>query len=153
MAGCLLEGRIAILTDGTPFALVAPIGFSLLLTTSEDYYERYFIASFIRLMRITSFFISLFLPSLYIAITTFHQELLPTPLILSIAAQREGIPFPALVEALLLEGAFEVLREAGLRLPKTIGPAVTIVGVLVIGQTAGLRFGEPTPCWSNWPRP
>lgn len=134
--GSLLEGRVAIIADGTPFVLVVPATLAMFLRSVEDYYERPFIASFLGLIRFASFFISLTLPALYIAITTFHQELLPTPLILSIAAQREGIPFPALVEALLLEFAFDVLREAGIRLPKVIGTTISIVGILVIGQAA-----------------
>lgn len=136
VVGCLLEGRVAILTDGTPFALIVPVGLTMFITATEDYYERYFIGSFLGLTRFASFFIALILPSLYIAVTTFHQELLPTPLILSIAAQREGVPFPAFIEALLLELSFDVLREAGVRLPRLVGPTISIVGVLVIGQAA-----------------
>lgn len=136
VAAALLEGQIAILTDGTPFALLAPVTFIQFLTSVEDYYERYFMGSFLRLLRVTMFFISLLFPSLYVAVTTFHQELLPTPLVLSIASQREGVPFPAFFEALMLELSFEILREAGLRLPRLIGPAVSIVGVLIIGQAA-----------------
>lgn len=132
----LLEGRVAILVDGSPFALIAPVVFFQLLMAAEDYYERWVIGSFVRMLRITMFFLSLFLPSLYVAVTTFHQELLPTSLVLSIAAQREGVPFPAFVEALGMEIAFEMLREAGLRLPRTVGQAVSIVGALVIGEAA-----------------
>lgn len=76
------------------------------------------------------------LPALYIAVTTFHQEMLPTTLLISLAAQREGVPFPALAEALLMELTFDVLREAGVRMPRTIGPAISIVGALVLGQAA-----------------
>lgn len=136
VASSLLEGQVAILVDGSPFALIAPVVFFQLLLAAEDYYERWIIGSFIRLLRMTMFFISLFLPSLYVAVTTFHQEFLPTPLVLSIAAQREGVPFPAFVEAVGMEIAFEMLREAGLRLPRTIGQAVSIVGALVIGEAA-----------------
>ncbi len=132
----LLEGKVAILTSGTPFVLLVPSFLPEFLTTPEDYYERYFIGSFVRLIRYMAFAISLIFPSLYVAIITFHQEMLPTPLILSIASQREGVPFPTFVEAFLLELAFELLREAGLRLPKIIGQAVTIVGVIIIGQAA-----------------
>ncbi|NMB41432.1 MAG: spore germination protein [Firmicutes bacterium] len=136
VTACLLEGKVAILTDGTPFVLLVPAFFTEFLTTPEDYYERYFIGSFIRLIRYAAFTISLVLPSIYVAIITFHQEMLPTPLILSIASQREGVPFPTFVEALLLELTFEILREAGLRLPRVIGQAVSIVGVIIIGQAA-----------------
>jgi spore germination protein KA len=135
-AAGLLEGQIVIIVDGTPFALIAPVTFYKFLQSSEDYYQRYDIASFVRLIRYASFFISMLLPSLYIAITTFHQEMLPTTLLISLAAQREGVPFPALVEAFLMEITFEVLREAGVRMPRVVGPAISIVGALVLGQAA-----------------
>lgn len=136
VAGALFQGRIAILTDGTPFVLVVPVTFLMFLTSTEDYYERFFIASAVRLLRFVSFFIAFFLPALYVAITTFHQEMLPTRLVLAIAAQREGVPFPAVFEALLMEVAFEILREAAVRLPKIYGPAISIVGVLILGEAA-----------------
>lgn len=135
-AAGLLEGQIVIMVDGTPFALIAPVTFFKFLQSSEDYYQRYDIASFVRLIRYASFFVSMLLPSLYIAITTFHQEMLPTTLLISLAAQREGVPFPALVEAFLMEITFEVLREAGVRMPRVVGPAISIVGALVLGQAA-----------------
>lgn len=135
-AAGLLEGQIVIIVDGTPFALIAPVTFYKFLQSSEDYYQRYDIASFVRLIRYASFFISMLLPSLYIAITTFHQEMLPTTLLITLAAQREGVPFPALVEAFLMEITFEVLREAGVRMPRVVGPAISIVGALVLGQAA-----------------
>ncbi len=140
VTGNLLEGRFAIITEGSPFALIAPATFSMFLTAPEDYFERFFAGSIIRLLRYMAFFISLTLPALYVAITTFHQELLPTPLILSIAAQRDLIPFPAVVEAALMEIVFELLREAGIRLPLVLGQAVSIIGALVIGEAA-LRAG------------
>lgn len=144
VAGALTDGRVAILTDGTPFVLIVPATFTMFLTSSEDYYERYFAGSAIRLLRIAAFFISLTLPALYVAVTTFHQEMLPTPLVLSIAAQREGIPFPAVVEALLMEFVFETLREAGIRLPRVVGQAVSIIGALVVGDAA-IRAGLASP--------
>lgn len=135
-AASLLEGKFAILTDGTPFVLIAPCTFFQLMQASEDYYERFFITNFIRWIRYLFLFIALFLPALYIATTTYHQDMLPSTLVLSIAAARESIPFPALVEALIMEISFEALREAGIRLPKTVGQAVSILGALVIGQAA-----------------
>lgn len=144
VAGALTDGRVAILTDGTPFVLIVPATFTMFLTSSEDYYERYFAGSAIRLLRIAAFFISLTLPALYVAVTTFHQEMLPTPLVLGIAAQREGIPFPAVVEALLMEFVFETLREAGIRLPRVVGQAVSIIGALVVGDAA-IRAGLASP--------
>lgn len=136
LAGGILEGQIGIIIDGTPFALLAPSTFFNFFQSSEDYYQRYDISSFLRLIRYSAFFVSMLLPALYIAVTTFHQEMLPTTLLVSLAAQREGVPFPALVEALIMELTFDVLREAGVRMPRAIGPAISIVGALVLGQAA-----------------
>ena len=132
----LLEGRAVILIEGTPFCLIAPITFFSLLQSHEDYYQRFMIGSIIRWLRYLFLGISLLLPSLYVAVLTFHQEMVPAQLLLSMAASREAVPFPAIVEAMLMEIAFEALREAGVRLPKQIGSAVSIVGALVIGQAA-----------------
>jgi len=136
VAAELLEGKVAILVDGTPFVLIVPAILVSFFHSAEDYYHPAGISSLVRLLRYVGSFIALLGPSLYVAITTFHQEMLPTPLLISLASQREGIPFPAFVEAVLMEVAFEILREAGLRMPRTIGPAVSIVGTLVIGQAA-----------------
>ncbi|RJX37318.1 spore germination protein [Paenibacillus pinisoli] len=136
VAAELLEGKIAILVDGTPMVLIVPALFVSFLHAAEDYYHRFDISTLIRILRYIGVFIALFGPSLYVAITTYHQEMLPTQLLYSLAAQREGIPFPAFIEAIMMEVAFEILREAGLRMPRTIGPAVSIVGTLVIGQAA-----------------
>ncbi|WP_179281094.1 spore germination protein [Paenibacillus sp. XY044] len=136
IAGAILEGKVAILVDGSPFVLIAPITIFKLFQSSEDYYQAFDIATFLRLMRIIAFVFSMLLPSLYIAITTFHQQILPTTLLISLAAQREGVPFPAFVEALAMEITFEVLREAGVRMPRAIGSAISIVGALVLGQAA-----------------
>ncbi|RAV06484.1 spore germination protein [Paenibacillus sp. YN15] len=134
--GALLEGKVAIIVDGTPFVLIAPAPFTRYFQSSEDYYQRADISSFLRIIRFVAFFLSMLLPALYISITTFHQEMLPTPLLISLAAQREGVPFPAFIEAILMELTFEVLREAGVRMPRAIGPAISIVGALVLGQAA-----------------
>ncbi|GGJ60185.1 spore germination protein KA [Anoxybacillus voinovskiensis] len=136
VAANLLEGRVAILQDGTPFALIVPASFYSLLQSSEDYYQRHAISTMIRWLRYLFLLVSLLLPSLYVAVLTFHQEMVPTTLLLTMAASRELIPFPALVEALIMEIVFEALREAGVRLPKQAGAAVSIVGALVIGQAA-----------------
>jgi spore germination protein len=135
-AAALLEGRFAIFVDGTPFVLIGPVTFWQFMQASEDYYERYFVGNLIRWLRMFFIAVALFLPALYVAVTTYHQDMLPTNLLLSIAAARESIPFPALVEALMMEISFEALREAGIRLPKTVGQAVSILGALVIGQAA-----------------
>ncbi|MEW9673046.1 spore germination protein [Ammoniphilus sp. 3BR4] len=132
----LLEGKVVILVDGTPFALVAPTTLYSLLQSSEDYYQRFIISTAIRWLRFVFVVISLLLPSLYVAVLTFHHEMIPTTLFLSMASSREQVPFPALIEALIMEITFEALREAGIRLPKQVGSAVSIVGALVIGQSA-----------------
>ncbi|UUZ84898.1 spore germination protein [Paenibacillus sp. P26] len=132
----LMEGRVAILTDGTPIALVAPATFQMFMNAPDDYYERWSPGSLIRLLRYIAGFIALFLPSIYIALISYNHGLIPTKLVISIAAGREGVPFPSLIEAPLMEITIEILREAGLRSPKPIGQAVSIVGGLVIGQAA-----------------
>ncbi|MCY9665775.1 spore germination protein [Paenibacillus alginolyticus] len=136
IAGGLLEGRVAILVDGTPFVLLVPAIFTQYFQSAEDYYQRADIGSLLRILRYISFFVALLGPSLYVAVTTFHQEMLPTQLLISLASQREGVPFPTLIEAMLMEITFEILREAGIRMPRAVGQSVSIVGALVIGQAA-----------------
>lgn len=136
IAAELLEGKVAILVDGTPIVLIVPALFISFFHSAEDYYQRADISSLIRFLRFVGIFIALLGPSLYIAITTFHQEVLPTQLLISLAAQREGVPLPAFIEALMMELTFEILREAGIRMPRPVGQAVSIVGTLVIGQAA-----------------
>ena len=136
IAGNLLEGKIAIFINGTPFVLLVPALFINFFHSVEDYYERFDIATAIRFLRIAIFSISLVGPAIYIAATTSHQEMIPTKLVIIIAAQRETVPFPAIIEALIMEITFEILREAGLRMPKAIGSTISIVGALVIGQAA-----------------
>lgn len=135
-AAQVLEGRILILVDGSPFALAVPVVFGQFLQASEDYYERSWVSSTIRLLRYLAMLMTILLPAFYIAVVTFHQGMLPTSLLETISFAREGIPFPAFVEALLMEISFELLREAGVRLPKPVGQAVSIVGALVIGEAA-----------------
>lgn len=132
----LLEGGVAIMVDGSPMALLAPISFPQFFISPEDYYQNFVAGSIYRILRFMAFFIALTLPSLYVAIISFHHEIIPTNLYLAIASTREGVPFPAVIEAFLLEMTFELLREAGLRLPRAIGPAVSIVGALIIGEAA-----------------
>lgn len=134
--GSLLEGRIIIMVDGTPFVLIVPALFIEFFQSSEDYYQRADISTLLRLLRFLCLFLALLTPSAYIAVTTFHQEMLPTRLLISLAAQREGVPFPAIVEAIMMEITFEILREAGVRMPRAVGPAISIVGALVLGQAA-----------------
>lgn len=132
----LLDGKIIVLVEGTGSILICPGLFTEMYQSSEDFYQRSIIASLIRIMRIIAFFIALSLPSIYIALTTFHPELIPTVLLLAIMNAREGIPFPAFFEAAIMEFFFELLREAGARLPRQIGATISIVGALVIGEAA-----------------
>jgi hypothetical protein len=130
----LAEGRIAILVDGSPNALIVPVTLSDFLASAEDHYSSFYYSTFFRILRYFAFAVALLGPSLYIAITTFHQEMIPLPLLVTIARSRAEVPFPAIVEALFMELIFELLREAGIRLPQPVGPAISIVGGLVIGQ-------------------
>ncbi len=133
-AAALSEGRFAILIDGNPFVMIAPTTFSFLFTAAEDYYDRGYFTGFIRMLRYFAFFISLLGPSAYIAITTYHPEMIPTNLLISILNARADVPFPAFVEAVLMEVIFEIVRESGIRMPARISNALSIVGALVIGQ-------------------
>jgi len=132
----LLDGKIIVLVSGTPSVLICPGLFVELFQTSEDYYNRTVYSTFIRLMRIVSFVFAVSLPSIYIALSTFHTELIPTILLEAIINAREKIPFPTFVEALIMEFLFEMLREAGIRLPRPVGSTVSIVGALIIGEAA-----------------
>ncbi len=132
----LLEGRVAILVDGTPVALTVPYLFVEGFQAAEDYYSRPYYTSLVRLIRFTSFWISIFLPAFYVATQNFHKEMLPTELLASIAAAREGVPFPLIMELTMMLIVFEILREAGVRMPRAIGQAVSIVGALILGEAA-----------------
>lgn len=136
VAAALAEGKVVIMVEGTPFALITPTTFMSFFQAAEDYYHHFDISTFTRFIRILAFFLSISLSAIYIAVTTFHHELIPTNLLVSLAAQREGVPFPAFVEALIMEVIFEILREAGIRMPRPIGSAVSIVGAIVIGESA-----------------
>ncbi|MFD0692867.1 spore germination protein [Paenibacillus sp. GCM10027628] len=136
VSGAILQGRIAILVAGDPFALILPITFSSSLQSPEDYYQHWLISTLTRILRLLAAFIATFLPALYIALLEFHHGMIPSKLAFSIAGAREGVPFPAVVEAFVMEVTLEMLREAGLRLPKPIGQTIGIVGGLVIGEAA-----------------
>ncbi len=132
----LNEGHIVLLMDNSPACLVVPITFWGLFHTAEDYYHRWAFGNFIRLIRLVSLFIALLVPSLYIAISNYHIEMFPTDLLLAIAATRERVPFPAIIEVIMMEISFELIREAGIRIPTPIGPTIGIVGALILGQAA-----------------
>lgn len=136
VASLLAEGKVAILVNHNPFVLVVPATFFDFLHSPEDYYVRYPYGVWMRLLRVAAIFLALLLPAFYIAIATFHQEMIPTDLLLAIAASRERVPFPTIVEILLMELSFELIREAGVRVPGVVGPTIGIVGTLIIGQAA-----------------
>lgn len=130
----LFEGRVAILVAGSPNALIVPAVLTDFMHTTEDLYNRYPYSLFVRIFRIPAMFLATLLPGLYIAIVLFHQEMIPTALLFSIASAREKVPFPLLLELLIMELAFEIIREASLRTPAPIGPTLGIVGTLILGQ-------------------
>lgn len=135
-ASVLLEGRVVIVIDNTPFVVIAPATLNVFFQAAEDYYDRWEIMSFIRLIRYCAGFLAVALPGLYIALTVFHPSMLPTNLALKIAETRQNIPFPAVGEILIMELAFELLREAGIRLPSPVSSTIGIVGGIIIGQAA-----------------
>ncbi|HBK86359.1 MAG TPA: spore germination protein [Firmicutes bacterium] len=136
VAAAILEGRVAIVSDGSPNALIAPATLTNFLPAPEDYYERWLLMTAIRIVRTASLLNSILLPSLYIAFLNFHQEIIPSRLVLAIAGARAGVPFSAVVEAFIMEFTFELLREAGIRLPAPIASTIGIVGGIIIGQAA-----------------
>ncbi|MCX8131316.1 MAG: spore germination protein [Clostridia bacterium] len=136
IAAKLLEGRIALFVDGSPFVLTVPYILAETTQSNEDYYNNFIFSSINRLFRTSSAILSLIIPSAYLAIVTFHQEMLPTHLLLSIAASRQGVPFPTALSMFIMLLVFDVLREAGTRMPSPIGQAINIVGTLVLGQAA-----------------
>ena len=135
-ASGILEGRIAIVVDNSPGVLLVPVTLHCFFQASDDYYNRFYVASFERFLRYMAALIAIGLPGLYIAIFNFHTEVLPTSLVLSFASARLGVPFPVVVELLLMELAFEMLREAGVRMPGQMGNTIGVVGGLIVGQTA-----------------
>ena len=140
----LLKGKIGIILDGSPFALLMPITIGDSLKSIEDYNQRWVISTLLRILRYISFYLTLFLPALYVALVSYHPELIPKQLLFSIAASREGVPFPSLIEALMIALFYEILQEAGTRLPRKIGQTIGIVGGIVIGEIA-VQAGIVTP--------
>ncbi len=144
VASYLLEGGVAILMDGTSFALAGPTTFISLMQSASDYYQRWSVGTFVRYLRWLGMLLAMVTPSVYVSLLTFHHELIPPRLLFTVVSGREGVPFPPVLEALAMELAFEILREAGLRMPRQIGPAFSIAGVLVIGDAA-VRAGLVSP--------
>ena len=132
----LLEGRVIIIVNGSPYVLVAPGVFVDFLASPEDLNLKYQFSNLEKIIRLLAIFLSLLLPGIYIAVTNYHQELIPTELLFTIAAARESVPFPTFVEILLMEVSFELIREAGLRVPTPLGSTIGIVGALILGEAA-----------------
>lgn len=132
----LFEGRVVVLINGNPYSLIMPATFIDFMSSPEDTNLNFYFANFLKIIRILALIITLLFPATYIAIIDFHQELIPTELLFAILASRENVPFPVIFELLVMEISFELIREAGLRVPSPIGPTIGIVGALVLGQAA-----------------
>jgi spore germination protein KA len=136
VASFLIEGHVALIMDGSPSVVIVPITFWSIFHNPEDQYQRWAYGNFIRIIRLMCVFIALLTPGLFTAVTMYHIDMIPTDLVLAIASSREKLPFPALMEVIIMEIAFEILREAGVRIPTPIGPTIGIVGALILGQAA-----------------
>ncbi|WP_338131031.1 spore germination protein [Cohnella rhizosphaerae] len=144
LSAALLQGKVGIIVDNSPFQLIMPMTLFAFFHSPEDYYQNWIVSTAIRVMRFGAAFLATFMPAFYIALTEFHHGMLPSELAFSIAGSREGVPFPSVVEAFAMEATLELLREAGIRLPKPIGQTIGIVGGLVIGEAA-VRAGIVSP--------
>lgn len=136
VSNALLEGKVAIVVDNSPYVLIMPAILNDFFKTTEDFYSKSINVSFTRLLRYIAFFIALMAPGIYITLITYNQEILPTELLISFAIQRDGVPFPAFFEALIMIIAFEILRESDLRVPGFTGSSLSIVGALILGDAA-----------------
>jgi spore germination protein KA len=130
------DGYVVLVMENSPAALVLPVTFWSFFHSPEDHYSRLLYGNFSRLIRFLALFITLFISSLYIAVTNFHEEMIPIDLLLAVAGAREQLPFPLVFEVVMMEFAFELIREAGLRIPSPLGPTIGIVGALILGQAA-----------------
>ena len=135
-ASAILDGRIAIIVDNSPTAIIVPSTFNSFFQSPEDYYSRFEIMSFTRILRFAAGFLAIALPGLYLATATFHPSMIPMLLVLKMASARASVPFPAVVEIMIMDITFELLREAGIRLPGPVAGTIGIVGGIVIGQAA-----------------
>lgn len=131
-----MEGQVVIIAEGSPFSIAVPVTFFRLFHTSEDTFVRWPAANFLRFIRLFGLFCATFLPGFYVALTLYHVEMLPTELLLSIARAKELVPFPTILEVLMMEVSFELIREGGIRVPSVIGQTLGIVGALILGQAA-----------------
>lgn len=135
-AMAVLDGRVVLFVDNTPVGLILPTTYNSFFQTVDDYYNRHIVVTMARIIRYAASFLAMSLPALYLAVVNYHPEILPTPLALTFAQARSSVPFPAVVEVLLMELSFELLREAGVRIPGPMGSTIGIVGGLIIGQAA-----------------
>lgn len=135
-ASFIMEGQVVIIADGAPYALAAPVTFFRLFHTSEDTFLRWPLGAFLRLIRIFGLFCATWLPGLYVAVTLYHIEMIPTIFVESIAKAKEIVPFPTIVEMMIMEISFELIREGGIRVPSVVGQTLGIVGALILGQAA-----------------
>lgn len=136
IAGKLLSGRIGIFVNGTPAVMTVPAIFTEFLETSEDFYINFIYSTFNRYIRYFSFAISMLLPGLYVALITFHQQVIPTGLLISFIKARSAVPYSSLTECFIMLTVYEIVREAGMRMPRAAGQSISIVGALVLGQSA-----------------
>ncbi len=135
-ASFLMEGRVAIISDGSPYASIVPSTFFDMIHTSEDYSLRWQYGTSLRIVRIISAGLAVFLPGIYLALTLYHHEMIPTELLASMVRAKENIPFPLVVEILLMEFSWELIREAGVRVPGVIGQTLGIIGAVILGEAA-----------------
>lgn len=135
-ASHIIEGKIAIILEGAPFSKIVPVTVYSMIHSPEDTYMRFPYGTLLRYIRLIGIFFAMYLPALYVAMTNFHQEMLPTDLLIAIAKAKENVPFPTIVEVLLMEASFELIREAGIRIPGIIGNTLGIIGALILGQAA-----------------
>ena len=131
-----LNGRVVLLVDNTPVALLLPTNYGNFFQTADDYYNRFYVVSFARMIRYVASMLAMTFPAMDLAVVNYHPEILPTSLVMTLASARLNVPFPAIVEVLLMELSFELLREAGVRIPGPMGSTIGIVGGLIIGQAA-----------------
>ncbi|NLP43959.1 MAG: spore germination protein [Peptococcaceae bacterium] len=135
-AASIMEGRVAIILDGTPIVLIVPVTLNALMHSSEDAALKWHNTTALRMVRFCAFAIAILLPGFYLALTTYHHEMIPTELLIAIAKAKENVPFPTIIEVLLMELGFELIREAGIRIPGIVGNTLGIIGALILGEAA-----------------
>ncbi len=154
VSNALFDGKIAIIVNGSPFVLILPAVFLDFLKSPEDDNLNYVFSNFLRMIRLMATFFAIFLPGIYVAITNFHQELLPSELLFAIASSREAIPFPVIFEILLMEISFELIREAGIRIASSFSTTVGIIGALILRRSSCFcKYSKPNSynnCRFHW---